>query len=413
MAQTRLTHHFQTAVRVPLRILTSRPALRTYITAFLLLLASLLLGVLAAAAYYALYTTVIPSSLLLHTPVHLIFDTPPSPASVRMQHSLSKHPHGIAQLPGAGLAHNTPYDVQLRITLPRTPANLAQGNFMLDLALLPDDSAAAVDPGEGMSAVPLVRSQRSGILPYRSGLVETVRWARLLPLYILGWRHEAETLTVPMLEGAVFARGWRAAPRRVSVEVRAAGERPLAVYALEVVLEARLDGLRWFMWHWRWTAFVVLAGAFWAVEVAVAIMVWGVVVLLRASSDRGGMRSERKTMPELEPKDEESEEVSDASRTYPGIGSGLAVRYSPPASRVKKEEEEEQEEEQDIKPVGLAAGTAGEADDEDEDLDDFPGGERSFDSGLGTSMESSAGSINKVRKRKGRSSPFGRERYGS
>jgi len=49
---------------------------------------------------------------LLHTPVHLIFDTPASSAGARTQHALSKHPHGIAQLPGGGLAPNTPYDVQ-------------------------------------------------------------------------------------------------------------------------------------------------------------------------------------------------------------------------------------------------------------------------------------------------------------
>lgn len=277
---------------------------------------------------------------------------------------------------------------------------------MVDVALLPDTAAVVVPRGGREEDAALARAQRSAVLTYRSGIVEMVRWARQLPLYVLGWRREAETLEVAMLEGVVFARGWRGVPRRVRVEVRAATV--LQVYEVVVIVEARLEGLKWFMWRWRVTAAVVMVVAFWVVEVVVALATWGVARVVFARPAVGMLGGEKRGEADGDEgtvKEEESEGMSDTSRVFPSIGRQPPVRYSSP--KVKEEEDAAE-----AKPALPIHATAAEADDEDEDLDQYPNNGRGFDSGIGTSMESSGGGVEGVRKRKGRSS-FGSGRYGS
>ncbi len=147
------------------------------------------------------------------------------------------------------------YDIDLSLHLPRTPANLATGNFMLDLTLLAPDapvitSAADVLPaawqlatnGTAAAAGVLGRARRPAILTYASPLVDTSSTLASLPWYVFGWRRESERLRVRMFEGVAFPRGPTAVPDQVRVAVEA--DEKMQFYETRVEVRARFSGLR-------------------------------------------------------------------------------------------------------------------------------------------------------------------------
>lgn len=137
------------------------------------------------------------------------------------------------------LASLQPYDITLSLHLPRTPSNLAAGNFMLDLSLHPppDPSTSALNS----SAPALARSRRPAILTYASPIVGTARTLSGLPWHVLGWR-ESEVVEVRMFEGVRFQRGWRNVPGWVGVGVEA--DEKMQFYEVGVRIVARFGGLR-------------------------------------------------------------------------------------------------------------------------------------------------------------------------
>ena len=140
------------------------------------------------------------------------------------------------------------YNVALVVRLPRTPDNVAQGNFMLDLSL---GRAAAAGRSSGANGsaphpgVPVVRSSRPAALTYYSAAVDGVNRAVALPLLVAGLAHEAETLVVPMFEQLAFARG--AVPDVAWLQLRST-MRKMVVYSVHVEFGARLSGLRYVFW---------------------------------------------------------------------------------------------------------------------------------------------------------------------
>lgn len=103
---------------------------------------------------------------------------------------------------------------------------------MVDVALLGGESGGEV----------VVREARPASLTYRSGLVEGLGKVVRLPWYVMGWKQEMEVLEVGIIEEVEFAKGWRALPREVRVEVRSAGR--LQVYGVEVRFVTRFNGVR-------------------------------------------------------------------------------------------------------------------------------------------------------------------------
>jgi len=163
------------------------------------------------------------------------------------------HPHGIVSL-ASSLVSLQPYDISLFLHLPRSPANLAAGNFMIDLALLAPSvlsSASSYLPSPISTANAsnsiLALSRRPAILTYASPIIDTAHKLSGLPWYMLGWRKESEVLEISMFEGVEFAKGWRNVPDRVQVIVEA-GEK-MQFYEVGVKVVARFGGLRYVSFH--------------------------------------------------------------------------------------------------------------------------------------------------------------------
>jgi seipin len=104
---------------------------------------------------------------------------------------------------------------------------------MVDVALL--------SPMEGVGS-PIAHSSRPTILTYRSPLLEHARKFMALPLYITGWRTEAETLLVPIMEDVVFRKGRQHIPTSVRVQLLNAAD--IQLYNATITFKARLRGLR-------------------------------------------------------------------------------------------------------------------------------------------------------------------------
>ena len=160
--------------------------------------------------------------------------------------SSSGHPHGLTSLVSA-LTSLQRYDIKILLRLPRTPTNLAAGNFMLDLALLSSDvpssvietTAAIVDD---LSASILARSRRPAILTYTSPIVGVTSIISGLPWYVLGWKDESEILEVDMFEGVEFPKGRSKIPQSAALVIQA--KEKMQFYEARIKITARLRGLR-------------------------------------------------------------------------------------------------------------------------------------------------------------------------
>lgn len=306
---------------------------------------------------------------------------------------------------GKDIVSGQPYDVKMVLHMPRTPANIKAGNFMVDLRLLsPLLPGLANEPAET-----LARSRRPAILTYHSAAMEHVHNAVELPLHLLGWRKESEILEVGMMEGVEFDKGWRNLPSRAKVELQSSMEEgfgKLQVYEARLVFTARLRGLRYIMYKYRLTSFVLLTFAFWMVEMSVAGIVFFAFTWLYVQQGgeedhlgKKGVIKREDSMARTGSSDEKL--FSDTERILPSPGS----REHPirPTAPFSKQEESEIKLETDEPPPPPEA----EADDEDEEADfviEEVAGRRTYDSGLGTSLEGSAavgGRRDGVRRRSG------------
>lgn len=133
-----------------------------------------------------------------------------------------------------------PYDVSVTLELPRTPSNLDTGNFMLDLTLFSSRPASSLLPGPNNA--PISQARRPAIMTYASPLVDVARRAARMPLYVVGWYRESETLEVPMMEQLEFAKGVQNLPQSLRLEVQS--DLKMQIYTARVEFRARLTGLR-------------------------------------------------------------------------------------------------------------------------------------------------------------------------
>jgi seipin len=384
LRRTQLTSQQNTAL-LPLRIAVSKPAQRAYLTSVLFFSTCFFLLIVSIAAYLAFYWSYIPR-IGFSRPIHLQFD------------SLESPPWGVANL-APELVSLQPYDVKIQLRLPRTKTNTEIGNFMVETALFTpgekgsvvDDSRIAVAKDPTTTKV-LASSRRTAILTYYSPVVDLARKATELHWLILGWRLEAETLDIPVFTGVSFAKGWRNVPDTMQIQVQSSAR--MQIYEANVIFKARFQGLRWIMYNHRITSAFVFIGAFWGTEVLFTAICWAILsVWIFSSGDNTSAKTEADDHKRIKAEDSEDEEqakLSDTERTYPTYSKGAPMRYTSPA--IKKEETEPE-------PFPQLLTTALEADDENES-DDF------FDSGLGTSLESTGNTSSKeaLRKRKNKAS---------
>lgn len=319
-------------------------------------------------------------------------------------------PWGVVTL-APDLASVQRYDVRVVLDMPRTPTNTEMGNFMLDAKMYaPGDKASSalntIKNGLmselGQDNTLLAHARRPAILTYYSPPVDLAQKIAQLHWYILGWRQEAETISVDLFEGIEFAKGWRNVPATLRLEVQTARQTRLQIYSARVLFRARFHGLRWLMYNHRILSACFFITSFWATEVLFTALAWlalGFFIFGRDSQQSGPKYEEEKRAVKAEQDEDGHADLSDTERTFPTYGQQPPLRYEQP---VKKEDGL-----MENNPLmQMPAATAAEADDEDEDADfvlDDTRWPRS-DSGLGTSMDSSAGRNESIRRRKSRPS---------
>ncbi|KAK4130973.1 hypothetical protein BT67DRAFT_171410 [Trichocladium antarcticum] len=278
--------------------IASRTAQKAVIGTTLGVIAAILLYIPAVVGYFYFYYNYLPDQVNT-VPVHL-------------QYGFGPNPFGIAALtPPAHLHQRQHYDITVALTLPRSPANLDRGNFMIALHLLhpattlppqdqlpyitptrdpvsdpvsdPNNLAPSPDPAIQPTRFDLASylatqailhtSTRPALIPYTDPLASRAKRLLLLAYHILLPRAAgAVRLAVPMAEQLAFEQPPQ--PGSLLLEVQAGQD--IQVYEASVTFTARLRGLRWFMYRWWGTAFVLFTGVFWAVEVV--FMVEGALV---------------------------------------------------------------------------------------------------------------------------------------
>lgn len=389
-----LINQAKDSVLKPYHIATSRPARRAYLTTILLIFASLFLLGLAIFAYALFYWNYIPRIGFERT-LHLQFDNVFPASSSRFDEA--GNPYGTVELAGEVVSGQR-YDVRTVLEFPRTRENREVGNFMVEAGLyatgmgMLDGVKEGLAPGLAEKDNRLAHSRRPGILVYRSLPLEWITRTLQLPWYLLGWRKESETLTVGLWEAVEFERGWRKVPTSMRVEIQSAGR--MQVYSARVEWRARFRGLRWMMYNHRIISAVLFVTLFWATEMAFAGLAWASASFYFSSptpkdqSDQLGSDDDQTIKQEPASDPGSRLEMSDTERTFPSQSKQQPLRYQSPKQdegslRIKQEGEE------------YTRTKATEADDEDEDVD-------FVDSGLGTSMESSAARRDSVRRRKAR-----------
>ncbi|EXJ56954.1 hypothetical protein A1O7_07298 [Cladophialophora yegresii CBS 114405] len=273
----------------PLRILTSRAAIKVYLAALLFLATSAVLLTVSSSAYAVFYYNYIPQ-INLERPLYLQYDAAAPKASHVDHEHRSAHPHATVALDTAALIAHQAYDISVILEMPRCATNLNAGNFMLDLSLLasgdPDAGAHATPPADTYDSDILHRSRRPAIVPFASPLPALARTLVQLPLHILGLRGDPDrsTLVVPMFEMLVFdgrrPRGsgrstGNIIPTHAKVEVQS--REPLRVYSAKLVFRAQFQGLRYFVYNYRGLSFVVFSALFYMVAVTSLLLGWALI----------------------------------------------------------------------------------------------------------------------------------------
>lgn len=360
----------------------------------------------AITAYVLFYWSYIPRIGFERT-IHLQFDNVYKHAyAKRAEHP---YPYGSVNL-APDLVSLQGYDVVVDLVMPRTPENQDAGNFMLEVTMYAQDDKAINSP-VGMSPLDAARlqltptattpdsssilaiSRRHAILPYRSWMVELLHTLSSLPWYFFNLREETHKLSIPVFEKVAFAKGRQNLPATLQLEIQST--HTLRVYNAVVRFRARFTGLRWIMYNHRIISAVVFIITFWITELVSFGLAWTVLSFYLSSSPSSTKAEQQNTTEEAKAIKHEAEEdpnpvLSDTERQFPTLSGQAPLRYSrSPTRRIKQEAEEET-------PIPTV-NPATEADDEDEEDVDF------FDSGIGTSMESSNPSRrDSIRRRRGR-----------
>ncbi|KAH8598745.1 putative adipose-regulatory protein-domain-containing protein [Bisporella sp. PMI_857] len=365
-------------INKPIQVVTSKPARQTYLNTILFVTTSTILLGLAVVAYILFYYNYVPQIGIERT--------------IHLQYGDGPHPYGIASL-DSSLVHEQDYDLSLILHVPRSPSNIALGNFMLSLSLLSSSYKPASQsttppstllPPLSSSILPsdiIFTTRRPAILTYTSRLISLSDRIFSLPLYILGLRRESEVLHIPMAEHASFKRGRSNIPAYILLEIQSGQE--VQVYDIRVHFTARFSGLRWMMYNHRILSFLIFVSAFWIAEIIWSAVGW---LLFRSLSTKPALLTPKpeEQDPSVKQEDETDDpDLSDTPRTFPTYGRQAPLRYEP---RVKDEDSEEYIlDETTIQPL------AAEADDESEDFGGRSGLGTRTDSGLGTSFDEGRG----------------------
>ncbi|CAN8098295.1 unnamed protein product [Discula destructiva] len=354
------------------RMATSKTAQRTLITTILFGGVSAVLFGVACLGYLTFYHNYLPDQVTT-VPMHL-------------QYGYATNPYAVVDLKGQSFSAYQDYDITVTLKLPRSPANLARGNFMLALHLL-DDAPALPQPVPEPVDVLVGRhilhtSTRAAIVPYTDPLVSLASRVLFLAYHIFIPASETVTLAVPLVERLEFRPGTMS-PTTLVVDVQAG--QTLQVYRAFVTITAQLAGLRWFMHTWRVSAFVLFTTAFWFCEVFFLAASFIVLRLLLFSSGGSKPSTASKKIKDEQAapvKQEGIKQEEDVPMTFPTLSGQQPLRYDPAPSHTNGLEFANVP--SDVR--GGDADDEGEGEGEGEgEEQDYAAEERARDSGIGTS----------------------------
>lgn len=299
----------QDSAIAPIRVLTSRTAIKAYLSTLLFVLASTALLTISTTAYLFFYYNYIPP-INLSKPIYL-------------QYGLGVCPAAVASLDNCPLITQQPYDVDIQLTMPRTPTNLAAGNFMVDLQLLGKHNPLLPKPesfgallrnvtaptGSGLSV--LHHSRRPAMLTYTSPIPFLAQTLLYLPLHLFNIKNlDTACLRVPMFELLSFARGSANIPTHVRLEIQSDSSantgstmptfnipflgstgggsgvnsevrpRALQVYSSKISFCARFGGLRYVVYNYRVLSFVAFTALFYVSAVLSMGLAWAAISTL-------------------------------------------------------------------------------------------------------------------------------------
>lgn len=244
--------------------------------------------------------------------------------------------------------------------MPRSPANLDRGNFMISIHLLDQDVSPTLqdtarrfadehDQFDGHSI--LFSSRRPALTPYVDPLVSLASRILFLFYYMLFLGSQKDELSVGLAERVSFAKD-TAVPASAYLEIEAG--QALQTYQASLTLTAQLRGLRWLMFHYRLPTYIFFTLLFWACEVLFMTAAWSFWSMSswteRASLEYSGSGKNGDRVAEYARKD--SEGLSDRPST------------KKQESDVKKEEDVEEEEVRQTRLLSELPLAGAEADDE-------------------------------------------------
>lgn len=324
----------------------------------------------------------------------------------------SHFPYGSANL-GNEIMSGQGYDVVIELDMPRTKDNSEAGNFMVELNMYGSSSRSTAGmPQSGIAGTPtslsendallLATSRRPAIMPYRSQWIDLIHKGIELPWYILCLRSESNTLRIPVFEEVNFAKGTKNAPASMRLEIQSTHR--LQIYGAKALFRARFafPSMKWAMYNHRLISAFIFISTFWMTELVFFGLAWGALALYLQQPDVGKIKAEEvgasstaKKIKQEEEDDDVPAKLSDTERTFPTLSGQAPLRYSSPTEREIKREPDV-EDETVVVPEAVARATDADVEDEDEDVD-------FFDSGIGTSLESSGpGRRDSVRRRRDR-----------
>ena len=155
--------------------------------------------------------------------------------------------------------------MHLSLTLPDSPHNARLGVLTLHSTFAHHDTAIA-------------RSTHSFLPPYRSRLVRLARSALRLPLYALGWWSELTSVDVTLYTDYTEPPATLHSTH-LNVTLSSPNASQLHVVAGRLSIVAKLSGVRWLMHTWYLTSAVVGIALLWAGQVALGVVVIGVMCM--------------------------------------------------------------------------------------------------------------------------------------
>jgi seipin len=306
-----------------------------------------------------------------------------------LQYALGGCPYALTSLEHTALIAQQAYDVEIQLTMPRTPTNLAAGNFMVDLQLLGPYNPLAKPPESlsgrlrnvtvsttRFSLSVLHHSRRPAMLQYTSPLTSLAQTFLYLPFHILGLRDlDSACLRIPMFEMLSFARGSANIPTHIRLDIQSDSSAntgsalpipnipgfgtasvgtpenlhpaSLQVYSSKVSFCARFRGLRYVVYNYRVLSFLVFTTLFYMSSVLSMALAWAAIsTLLSKDKDSDMMIKREPSQGTSKTEDEEGKRIkqeqeddtssigglspsnlSDTPATFPGTSRQPPVQY--------------------------------------------------------------------------------------